>query len=85
METPENRLVQVGAKVPCELAEAVAQLADEGNRSISREIRSAIAEHVDRSSAGSSPFYRSDDKPAERGGGLPGRGDPPSPLAGNEQ
>lgn len=44
-----ENLVQIGAKVPAELAEAVARLADDGDRSISGEIRRAIREHVDRS------------------------------------
>jgi hypothetical protein len=41
-------LVHVGAKVEPALAEAVRQLADNGDRSLSREIRRAIAEHVER-------------------------------------
>ena len=46
----DNRehLVHVGAKVESALAEAVRQLADNGDRSLSREIRRAIAEHVER-------------------------------------
>jgi hypothetical protein len=39
----ENReyLVHVGAKVEPDLADAVRRLADDGNRSLSREIRAA--------------------------------------------
>jgi hypothetical protein len=48
--TPGTQLlVPISAKVPAELAEAVGRLADDGNRSLSREIRAAIAEHVARS------------------------------------
>jgi hypothetical protein len=38
--------VTVAARVPPDLAEAVARLADAGDRSISREIGRAIQEHV---------------------------------------
>jgi hypothetical protein len=49
----DNRehLVHVGAKVEPNLADAVRQLADDGNRSLSREIRAAIAEHVSKESS----------------------------------
>ena len=43
------RLVQVGARVEPELAAAVAQLADAGDRSVSREIRRALRHHVQHS------------------------------------
>ena len=39
-------LVHIGARVEAELAEAVAQLAREGDRSLSRQVRRAIVEHV---------------------------------------
>jgi hypothetical protein len=45
-----EHLVHVGAKVEPDLADAVRQLADDGNRSLSREIRAAISEHVKESS-----------------------------------
>jgi Ribbon-helix-helix protein, copG family len=42
----EQQLVQVGARIPAELAAEVARLADQGDRSISREIRRALQRHV---------------------------------------
>jgi hypothetical protein len=50
-----QRLVQVGARVEPELAAAVAQLADDGDRSVSREIRRALRYHVQHSSGGPPP------------------------------
>jgi predicted transcriptional regulator len=47
-EVNPERKVTVAARVPPDLAEAVAALADAGNRSISREVSAAIREHVDR-------------------------------------
>ena len=47
MENPvDEHLVHVGARVEPALAEAVAQLAREGDRSLSRQIRRALSEHV---------------------------------------
>jgi predicted transcriptional regulator len=57
-----ERKVTVAARVPPELARAVAELANLGNRTLSREVASAIAEHVEKS-AGSSALA---DGPAER-------------------
>jgi hypothetical protein len=46
-DNPGNpRLVPVAAKVPVALADAITQLADAGDRTVSREIRRAIAAHV---------------------------------------
>jgi hypothetical protein len=42
-------LVPISAKVAPELAEAVRDLADAGDRSVSREIARAVREHVERS------------------------------------
>jgi len=42
--------VIVGARVEHELAQAVAALAAAGDRTISRQIRRALVEHVDRQS-----------------------------------
>jgi hypothetical protein len=64
-ENAENhRLVQVGSRVEPELAAAVAELADAGDRSVSRQIRRAIREHVQRSEAPGVP--PSPVAPAER-------------------
>jgi hypothetical protein len=64
-ENVENRrLVQVGSRLEPELAAAVAELADAGDRSVSREIRRAIREHVQRSEAPGAP--PSPAVPAER-------------------
>jgi hypothetical protein len=41
--------VSIGARVPVALADAVQQLAERGNRTVSREVFAAIREHVDRS------------------------------------
>lgn len=54
--------VTVAARVAPELARAVAELANLGNRTLSREVASAIAEHVEKS-GGSSALA---DGPAER-------------------
>ena len=70
-------LVHVGAKVEPALAEAVRQLADSGDRSLSREIRRAIAKHVERATnpgGGFSSFSR----PVVDGGEGDGGGRPPS-------
>jgi predicted transcriptional regulator len=56
-----ERKVTVAARVPPELARAVAELADVGNRTLSREVASAIAEHVERSASSGSLA-----EPAER-------------------
>jgi hypothetical protein len=47
----KENMIPVAAKIPADLAEAVARLADAGDRSMSGEIRRAIREHVDRSGA----------------------------------
>ena len=44
-----ERKVTVASRIPSELADAVAQMADVGDRTMSREIFRAIREHVDRS------------------------------------
>jgi hypothetical protein len=51
-ETAKENLVPVAAKIPPELAAALAGMADAGDRSVSGEIRRAIREHVDRSDVG---------------------------------
>jgi hypothetical protein len=76
----DNRehLVHVGAKVQPDLADAVRQLADDGNRSLSREIRAAITEHVKESSTTSA-----DPSAAARSATASERGDARAPrLAG---
>jgi hypothetical protein len=59
------RKVTVAARVPPELAQALAVLADAGNRTVSREVSSAIREHVARSAQvsavqGDGPFLPAD-------------------------
>jgi hypothetical protein len=49
-----EHLVPISAKVPSALAAAVSQLADQGNRTVSREVCGALAEHV-RNAGVSSP------------------------------
>jgi hypothetical protein len=46
-----ERKATIAARVPLELKEAMVALADAGNRSTSREIAAAIAEHVSKESA----------------------------------
>ena len=46
-------MIPVAAKIPAELAEAVARLADAGDRSMSGEIRRALREHVAKDSGAS--------------------------------
>jgi predicted transcriptional regulator len=66
-------LLQVGARVPRELAAAIAHLADEGDRSVSREIRRAIQKHVEESgSTASAP---------QAGGRFPEGSPPPAGAA----
>lgn len=88
-----ERKVTVAARVEPSLAEAVAALADVGNRSTSREIRAAIAEHVKESSAAAAPSSAAQSTaPSERGdarapqlaGTRPSSGAPgaPGPPAG---
>jgi hypothetical protein len=79
-------LVHVGAKVEPDLADAVRQLADDGNRSLSREIRAAIAEHVSKESSATAVAPSSAAKstaPSERGDARAPRlaGKRPSPGA----
>jgi hypothetical protein len=69
--------VVVGARVPPDLAAAVVRLADAGNRTLSREVAAAIAEHVQRASLGtSSPL------PLLERAGSPSR--PPALRLGDE-
>jgi hypothetical protein len=53
VDVKENRrrLVQIGAGVEPELAAALAVLSDQGDRSVSHEIRRALREHIARSDA----------------------------------
>jgi hypothetical protein len=51
-EANEARKVTIAARVPPALAEAVAALADAGNRTLSREVLWAIKSHVERSAMG---------------------------------
>jgi predicted transcriptional regulator len=46
----KERKVNIAARVPPALAAAVADLAERGNRSVSREVAQAVAEHVKESS-----------------------------------
>jgi hypothetical protein len=48
-----ERKVTVASRVPPDLAAAVARLADEGNRTVSREVCGALAEHVKNAGWGS--------------------------------
>jgi hypothetical protein len=80
----ENRLVQIGAKVPAELATALAELANAGDRSVSREIRRAVREHVDRSGGSSSSPHRPTN-PAERVGEPLARADGPRRSSRGEE
>jgi hypothetical protein len=59
-----ERKVTVASRIPSDLADAVAQLADAGDRTMSREIFRAIRDHVDRSGGFSSSHPPN---PAERG------------------
>ena len=58
-EVNQARKVTVAARVEPSLAEAVVALADRGNRSTSREIAAAIAEHVSKESAPAAATTRS--------------------------
>jgi hypothetical protein len=74
----QARKVTIAARVPLDLAEAVAALADAGDRSVSREVFRAIRTHVERSALGSDSLEARDgsslgrssfvDAPAERDG-----------------
>jgi hypothetical protein len=77
---PEHR-VTIAARVPPDLAEAVAELADAGDRTVSREVFRAIKSHVERSAMGSDSLEARDgsalgrsslvDNPVERVTGPP--------------
>jgi hypothetical protein len=72
-----NVKTTVAARIPQELARSVAELAQRGNRTLSREIWAAVEEHVAKAPGASRP--ESD----ERGGpGSPGLS--PPPLADGE-
>jgi hypothetical protein len=58
-ETKEPRHVAISGHVPLELANEVRRLADEGNRSVSREVAAALRAYVER------------EVPAERRGTSP--------------
>ena len=75
-----ERKVTVAAQVAPDLADAVRTLADDGNRTVSREVARAIAEHVERS-AGSGSLA----EPAERGETSEGAGQSSSLAAGTAQ
>jgi hypothetical protein len=53
-EANQARKVTIAARVPPALAEAVAALADAGDRTRSREVLRAIESHVERSAMGGS-------------------------------
>jgi hypothetical protein len=74
---PEHQvnLVHVGAKVPAEIRTAIERMAEDGNRSVSREIRQALREHISRSGSGANPVEH---------GGTSGNSVPAS-LTGQEQ
>jgi hypothetical protein len=55
-----ERKVTVAARFPPALADAVAALADAGDRTLSREVFRAIREHVERSAAPSTSSPRPD-------------------------
>lgn len=75
-EVNAGQKVTVAARVPPALADAVRALADAGDRTVSREVASAIREHVDRqdpSSQASAPAAAPSSAarpatPSERGG-----------------
>jgi hypothetical protein len=72
----KENLVPVAAKVPPDLAKAVARMADASDRSVSGEIRRAIRAHVAQSDLGASSQER-----AERGGpGSSPAVEPPQPA-----
>jgi hypothetical protein len=51
-ETPTKRIEHLTAHVPPDLADEVKRLAEEGNRSISREVAAALRAHVEREASG---------------------------------
>jgi hypothetical protein len=62
----EANKVCIAARVEPELAAEVVRLAAAGDRSVSREIRRAIAEHVARQDPGASPPPRPENPAASR-------------------
>jgi hypothetical protein len=57
--------VTVASRIPAELAAEVARMAEHGNRTVSREIWAAVAEHVAAQLPGAPPL---DPEPIERRG-----------------
>jgi hypothetical protein len=92
---PERR-VTIAARVQPDLAQAVAALAERGDRTVSREVFRAIRAHVQESTVGSGSSVDSNgtavgrsssvDDPAERDGTSGGReAVEPARLAGGER
>ena len=83
----KERKVSIAARVPPALAAAVADLAERGNRSVSREVAQAVAEHVKESSAmAAAPTSSAAVRlaaPSERGDARASQlaGNRPSPVA----
>jgi hypothetical protein len=76
----QDYLVQIGAKVPYEVADAIRNLADAGDRSISREIRRAVEAHLERSgelSSSRSPVPRTERRETHN---LRGQSSSPAPA-----
>jgi hypothetical protein len=88
---PEHR-VTIAARVPPDLADAVAELADAGDRTVSREVFRAIKSHVERSAMSGSLEARDGstlgrsfvDNPVERDGTSNSEAVEPARLAGAE-
>jgi predicted transcriptional regulator len=80
-----ERKVTVAARVPPELADAVAALADAGDRTVSREVFRALREHVDRADVGASPSARTLAERRAPGDLLSAPAVEAQPLAGDEE
>jgi hypothetical protein len=94
LDVSKERKVNIAARVPPELAAAVADLAERGNRTVSREVAQAVAEHVKESSApaaaafsaaqSAAPLERGDARAPQLAGKRPNPGalDGSGPLTG---
>jgi hypothetical protein len=78
-----NAKTTIAARIPQELARSVSELAQRGNRTVSREVWAAVAEHVANQDPGGSDLL-SPPGPAERDGTSQAGQSNPSPLAGAE-
>jgi hypothetical protein len=68
----QEHLVHVGAKVPAEIRNAIERMAEDGNRSVSREVRQALQEHISRAGSAENPVEHAGTSSTSLPASLPG-------------